>query len=220
MRAFEIGYDRGYDRVMAENDRWTERNLYQKGLNTGRWDSEHGRGFNPRPEQWSRDEGDRRAYLAGYNRGFHDVQSLRIGGLELFLGGILGSGSGRRDQDDRRYEQSYNQQYGGRSQAYNQPYDQPYDQQNDRFGRGYGQQGGNYQGSLTVQGNTVIWQSQAPNARIFTSEDNKPEALFASSPSGSGTQGAPWISDGHFYVFVLRDQNGNELARTQVDLRR
>jgi len=202
MRAFEIGYDRGYDQVMAEHGQWADRNLYQKGLSAGRFDGERGRGFNPRPDQWSRDEGDRRAFLAGYNRGYHDFESRKIGGLEIFLGGIFGGGSGRRDQDNGRYEQSYNQQNG----------------QNGRFEGGNRQQGGNNQASLTVQGNTVIWQSQAPNARIFTSEDNKPEALFASGPSG--TQGAPWISQGHFYVFVLRDQNGNELARTQVDLRR
>ena len=44
-----------------------------------------------------------------------------------------------------------------------------------------------------------------------------PEQLFAEAPSGS--QMASWIEPGHVYVFILRDMNGNEIARDRLDLR-
>jgi len=46
----------------------------------------------------------------------------------------------------------------------------------------------------------------------------KPLKLFAEGPSGS--QEAPWIQSGHVYAFVVRDLNGNEIARDRLDLRR
>lgn len=211
-RAYQIGYDRGYDQAMSERGGWTDRDIYQKGLSAGDWDAHHNRSFNPRPEQFVRDEQGRRAFIAGYNRGFHDVQAFSIGGLEIFLGGLGGSGRRQQEDRDRHSEGLYNPQYD-RSEGGNNNRGGNY-QQND--------QRGNYQpaqASVTIQGNNVTWQSRMPNSRVFVMEDNKPERLFASSPNGSGTQAAPWISRGHFYIFILRDQNGNELSRSQVDMR-
>ena len=203
-RAFEAGYDRGYDNAMSEHEKWADRDAYRNGMSAGDRDARNNRRANPRAEQFSRDERDRRAFIAGYNRGYHDVLAIKVGGLEIFLGNIFGS----REQDNRRPEGQSNPQIG-RSNDRN-------DQQTRRDG--------NYQynqaarGSLTIQGNSVSWQSQGGNVSVFMQEDSKPEKLFASSTSG--TQGAPWMTKGHLYVFVLRDQNGNELARSQVDLRR
>lgn len=63
---------------------------------------------------------------------------------------------------------------------------------------------------------TVTWQSP-DTASIYVQVDNGPQKLFASGQAG--TQGAPWIQAGHLYVFILKDENGREIARTQQDLR-
>jgi hypothetical protein len=65
--------------------------------------------------------------------------------------------------------------------------------------------------------NNISWQAPS-NSRIYVSVDNDPPRLFASGVSG--TQEAPWIEPGHVYLFILRDMNGNELARDRLDTRR
>lgn len=82
--------------------------------------------------------------------------------------------------------------------------------------RGYDRSG---QSRLTIEpNNNISWQSQGTtNARVYTQKDNGREQLFAEGRSG--TQGAPWITQGHLYDFILRDVNGTELARNQIDLR-
>ncbi|OFW39503.1 MAG: hypothetical protein A3J28_14450 [Acidobacteria bacterium RIFCSPLOWO2_12_FULL_60_22] len=82
--------------------------------------------------------------------------------------------------------------------------------------RGYG---GSGQSRLIIdRNNNISWQSQGTtNARVYTRKDNGPEQLFAEGRSG--TQAAPWIEQGHLYAFTLRDVNGTELARDQIDLR-
>jgi hypothetical protein len=82
--------------------------------------------------------------------------------------------------------------------------------------RGYGSNGQNR--LIIERNNNISWQSQGTtNARVYTQKDNGPEQLFAEGRSG--TQAAPWIEQGHLYAFILRDVNGAELARNQVDLR-
>jgi hypothetical protein len=82
--------------------------------------------------------------------------------------------------------------------------------------RGYGSNGQNR--LIIERNNNISWQSQGTtSARVYTQKDNGPEQLFAEGRSG--TQGAPWIEQGHLYVFVLRDVNGAELTRNQIDLR-
>ena len=73
-------------------------------------------------------------------------------------------------------------------------------------------------GSLSIgSDNNVSWQGPE-NAKVYVLVDNNPRKLFAGG--ATGTQSAPWMLSGHLYVFVLQDQNGNEIARDQKDLRR
>jgi len=65
--------------------------------------------------------------------------------------------------------------------------------------------------------NNISWQAPT-SARVYVQVDNNPSQLFAQAPSG--TQSAPWIEPGHVYLFVLRDMNGNELARDRLDTRK
>ena len=72
-------------------------------------------------------------------------------------------------------------------------------------------------GSLRIgSDNNVSWQGPA-NSQVYVLVDNNPRKLFAAG--AAGTQAAPWMLSGHLYVFVLQDQNGNEIARDQNDLR-
>ena len=91
---------------------------------------------------------------------------------------------------------------------------------NGRYG-GVDNRAGNrgYYGPASIQvmaDKRVTWQAPV-EARVWVVEDNKPAQPFAEAPSGS--QIAPWISNGHRYVFILRDANGSELARDELDLR-
>jgi hypothetical protein len=65
--------------------------------------------------------------------------------------------------------------------------------------------------------NNISWQAPS-QSRVYVQVDNNPSMLFAEGPSG--TQAAPWIEPGHVYLFILRDMNGNELARDRLDTRR
>lgn len=86
----------------------------------------------------------------------------------------------------------------------------------DGDNRGYDRNGQNR--LIIERNNNISWQSQGTtSARVYAQKDNGPEQLFAEGRSG--TQGAPWIEQGHLYVFFLRGANGVELARDQIDLR-
>jgi len=111
-----------------------------------------------------------------------------------------------RDWQDRRdYEAGYNQGYqNGRENDYGRekPGSPSY-------------AGSPWRISIGAHQN-ISWQ--APEAaRIYVQVDNEAPKLFASGQSG--TQAAPWMTPGHIYVFILQDQNGREVARTQQDLR-
>jgi hypothetical protein len=72
-------------------------------------------------------------------------------------------------------------------------------------------------GSITIgRDNNISWQGPE-NASVYVQVDNETPKLFAAGQSG--TQAAPWITQGHIYVFVLRDASGNEVARDEQDLR-
>jgi hypothetical protein len=100
-------------------------------------------------------------------------------------------------QDRRDYEAGYNRGY--QSQLDNDNTGN-YDVARVRIGRD----------------NNITWEAPA-SVRVFVQVDNKPIQLFAEGPSG--TQAAPWIKAGHVYVFMVRDMNGNELARDRLDTR-
>jgi len=63
----------------------------------------------------------------------------------------------------------------------------------------------------------ITWQSSAQNATVYVQVDNEAQKLFAAGPSG--TQAAPWMTEGHRYLFILKDANGNEIARDTEDMR-
>lgn len=77
-------------------------------------------------------------------------------------------------------------------------------------------------GSIIAQQNkSVVWQSvDTSDARVYVVVNDLPETLFAEGRSG--TQLAPWISDGHKFTFILRDYSsgadGAELSRAILDL--
>jgi hypothetical protein len=62
----------------------------------------------------------------------------------------------------------------------------------------------------------VRWQGPE-SATVYVQVDNADPRFFASG--AAGTQSATWMSSGHIYMFFLKDNNGNELARAQLDLR-
>jgi len=104
------------------------------------------------------------------------------------------------------YESGYNRGYEGDQKG-------DYQSSSDRY-----KQPNNNRGTVHVgRDNNVTWQAPA-EARLYVQVDNQRPQLFAESQSGS--QAASWISTGHLYVFTLRDLNGNEIARDQLDLRR
>lgn len=122
------------------------------------------------------------------------------------------SEKGQSDVDRRDYEAGYRRGYSNSNAIADQ--------------QEYGRDGdGGYilhqrsSGSMGIQrNNSLIWQSNGTaNACVYFKVDNGPERLFSVGPSG--TQGVPWISEGHLYVFVLRDIGGTELARDRMDLR-
>ena len=77
---------------------------------------------------------------------------------------------------------------------------------------------GDGRGSISIGSDKYVRWNCPRDCRIFLQVDNEPLRLFASGESG--TQEAQWISPGHVYTFILMDQNDNEIARDQQDLRR
>jgi len=100
---------------------------------------------------------------------------------------------------------------------YHSGYPDGYRQSASNYGR---QKPGYYstaRGELNIgRDNYITWRGPE-NASVYVQVDNEAPKLFAAG--ASGTQAAPWINPGHLYVFVLRDANGNEIARDQQDLR-
>jgi hypothetical protein len=110
--------------------------------------------------------------------------------------------TGAQDRSD--YEAGYNDgyQYQG---AYNTSRQKP---------------GGYYNngtGSISIGADkNISWQGP-DSSSVYVQVDNESPKPFATGQSG--VQEAPWITQGHLYVFILKDANGNEIARDQQDLR-
>jgi hypothetical protein len=75
----------------------------------------------------------------------------------------------------------------------------------------------NGNGTISIGRDGNISWNGPDNATVYVQVDNGTPKLFASGQSG--TQVAPWITDGHIYTFVLRDAYGNEIARDEIDRR-
>jgi hypothetical protein len=91
------------------------------------------------------------------------------------------------------------------------------------YNRGYNDVGTNRNLSTDTRANIEIGSDNmihwnAPQTvRVYVRVDNQARQLFAEGPSGS--QRAPWIMNGHTYLFTVEDLNGRELARDRLDLR-
>src|SRR6266404_4043205 len=152
---------------------------------------------------------DARRYKPGYNNNDYNNSAAYRAGLA----------AGRSDSDRNLARNSRTSRWTSAQDRrdYQTGYDRGYDgTANDTSINNNSSSNGT--GSIHVgSDNNVTWQAPAA-ARVYVRADNDPEQLFADGQSG--TQAAPWIMDGHTYLFMLRDQNGNEIARDRVDLRR
>jgi hypothetical protein len=69
--------DKGHDRDDDRN--WQNSAAYQDGVKFGRQDAEHHKNNHSQHKRWKSDD-DRRAYEAGYNRGYRDASGYRNNG--------------------------------------------------------------------------------------------------------------------------------------------
>jgi len=75
----------------------------------------------------------------------------------------------------------------------------------------------NGNGTISIgRDKSVNWNGPS-DATVYVQVDNGAPKLFATGQSG--TQMAPWMTDGHIYTFILRDAYGNEIARDEQDRR-
>jgi hypothetical protein len=72
-------------------------------------------------------------------------------------------------------------------------------------------------GSISARADKWVSWNGPRDSVVYMQVDDETPAFFATG--SSGTQGAPWMTEGHVYTFILLDANGNEVARDQIDLR-
>jgi hypothetical protein len=72
-------------------------------------------------------------------------------------------------------------------------------------------------GNVSIGSDKYISWTGPDNSVVYIQVDDEVPTFFASGPVG--TQGAPWMSEGHVYTFILMDARGNEIAHDQKDLR-
>jgi len=117
----------------------------------------------------------------------------------------------RSERDRRDYVAGYNDAY------YQQgAYNNGRDIRRSKPGyssRPYGEQRWN----ISIGNDKNIYWDGPESATVYVQVDNEAPKLFAAGRSG--TQSAPWITQGHLYTFILRDANGNEITRVRHDLR-
>ena len=150
--------------------------------------------------------GDTRRYKPGYNDDYNNSAAFRAG-----------MAAGRSDAERNLTRNPRTSRWSGYQDrrdfeaGYNRAYD-------DRIRGSFPASPNTNTARISIGGdNNVSWQSPV-DARVFVQVDNNPVQLFAAGASGN--QMASWIQPGHVYVFVMRDMNGNEIARHQLDLRR
>jgi hypothetical protein len=121
-------------------------------------------------------------------------------------------------QESRDYQAGYNRGYSDAldAQSDNRPFERDDIRVEDDDERAYSRTDDRF-GITIGRDNLIRWQAPG-RVRVYVQVDNQPPKLFAEGPSG--VQEAPWIESGHLYVFVVRDLNGNEIARDRLDLRR
>jgi hypothetical protein len=62
----------------------------------------------------------------------------------------------------------------------------------------------------------VTWEGPALSS-LYVQVDNEPERLF--SRDAAGAEMAAWVNAGHLYSFIMKNADGSEIARTQLDFR-
>ncbi len=72
-------------------------------------------------------------------------------------------------------------------------------------------------GTVSVGADKWVRWSATNDSTVYMQTDNGTPVFFAAG--SGGTQGAPWMTEGHVYTFILQDADGNEIARDQLDLR-
>jgi hypothetical protein len=109
---------------------------------------------------------------------------------------------------DRGYERNgfhYHHGYG----ADRYPTQQAYREKPGAYSNGHGM--------ISIgRDNNISWQGEG-SGNVYVQVDNGEPALFSSGQSG--VQPAPWMTQGHLYVFTFQDAYGNVIARDQLDLR-
>src|SRR3974390_3397363 len=74
------------------------------------------------------------------------------------------------------------------------------------------QEPGNYsngRGIVSVDTDKWVSWSGPSDSTVFIQVDDETPAFFASG--SAGVQGAPWMTEGHVYTFILQDVNGSEI---------
>jgi hypothetical protein len=200
----------GQDWAGAQRDRDANRDdlsnspAFRQGKKQGESDALRNRRPNWRTTRWN-DDRSRRDFEMGYKIGYREASYGAYYGSDQTSGRIDNRGTNERATGyaDRGSGSGSGSGYADRGTGYSDSRNAP---------------NSIASGSLTIQANNIIaWQTDAATARVYVVKDNKPEQVFAEGRAGS--QGAPWIEQGHQFVFILRDLSGNELARQQLDLR-
>jgi hypothetical protein len=72
-------------------------------------------------------------------------------------------------------------------------------------------------GTISIRRDNNIAWSGPIGSSVYVQMDNQAPKLFASGQSG--TQAAPWITQGHLYTFTLRDSTDTDIASDTLDTR-
>jgi hypothetical protein len=128
------------------------------------------------------------AYHPGYN--------TNSGNSVAYQDGLQ---AGRSDSDRHLNPNARSDRWtsGQQLRDYQAGYGSGYDKASNRVHQG--------NGSVRIgSDHNIGWQGPT-NGQVYVQVDNSPRKLFAIG--ASGTQLAPWMTSGHFYVFVLQDPN-------------
>ncbi|MBI2815392.1 MAG: hypothetical protein HYX72_00485 [Acidobacteria bacterium] len=207
---------------------WRGSRAYEAGVRDGRADAQRNRRADPRSNQFENYE-DQRDYEVGYHRGYDDAMARsqdNRGDVRNSTAFEEGMRAGQWDAQHNRQPRPRDDKWSNQRDRsdFEAGYNRGYQDAVAGYGQGmepYGQYGTPGYGESRVKinrDNTVSWQAPGLNrARVFLQVDNQPVKLFAEGKSGR--QEAAWMKHGHVYTFILRDIDGTELARDQVDLR-
>jgi hypothetical protein len=76
----------------------------------------------------------------------------------------------------------------------------------------------NDNGTISVDADKWVSWNGPGDSIVYMQIDDETPNFFAEG--SAGVQGAPWMTEGHLYTFILQNANGNEIGRAQLDLRK